>query len=65
MVVTKNDCWSLTCSIKKKIRWYKTLIHTFTKKIENKTNNFNNNNNINNNNNNNNNNRNNYNIKQR
>ena len=52
------DCWSLTCGIKKKIKGYKTLIHTFTKKIEDKRNddNNNNNNNINNSNNNNNNN---------
>ena len=39
------DCWSLTWGIKKKIGGYKTLIHTFTKRIEEKANNNNNNNN--------------------
>ena len=60
MVVTKMkqakikcrecNCWSLTCDIKKKRRGYKTLIHTFTNRIEGKTNDDdnNNNNNINN-----------------
>ena len=47
MVVTKMkkakikcrecDCWFLTCGIKKKIKGYKTLIHTFTKRIDDKT----------------------------
>ena len=65
MVVTKMkqvkikcrecDCWFLTFGIKKKIRGYKTLIHTFTKRIEHKTKNSNNKNNNNNNSNNNNN----------
>ena len=52
------DCRFLTFGIKKKIRRYKTLIHTFTKRIEDKTNNSTdkNSNNDNNNNNNNNNN---------
>ena len=46
MVVTKMkqakikcrecDCWSLTCGIKKKRRGYKTLIHTFTKRLKTK-----------------------------
>ena len=60
MVVTKMkqakikcrecNCWSLTSDIKKKIRGYNTLIHTFTKRMEGKTNDDdnNNNNNINN-----------------
>ena len=60
MVVTKMkqakikcrecNCWSLTSDIKKKIRGYNTLIHTFTKRMEGKTNadDNNNNNNINN-----------------
>ena len=48
------DCWFLTFVIKKKIRGYKTLIHTFTKRIEHKTKNSNNKNNNNNSNNNNN-----------
>ena len=60
MVVTKMkqakikcrecNCWSLTSDIKKKIRGYNTLIHTFTKGMEGKTNDDdnNNNNNINN-----------------
>ena len=30
------DCWSLICDIKKKIRGYKTLIHTFTKRLKTK-----------------------------
>ena len=44
------DCWSLTYTIKKKIkiRGYKTLLHTFTKMIEDKTNQNKNNNNNNN-----------------
>ena len=50
------DCSSLTCGIKKKckIRGYKAT-HTFTKRVENKTNDNNNNNNNNNKSNNNNN----------
>ena len=60
MVVTKMkqakikcrecNCWSLTSDIKKKIRGYNTLIHTFTKRMEGKTNDDDNsnNNNINN-----------------
>ena len=36
------DCWSLTYGIKKKIRRHKILIHTFTKRIEDKTDNNNN-----------------------
>ena len=31
-------CWSLTYGIKRRIRGYKTLIHTFIKRIEDKTN---------------------------
>ena len=49
-------CWFLTFGIKIKIRGHKTLIHTFTKRIEDKTNNSNNKNDNNNDNNNNNNN---------
>ena len=30
------DCWALTFGIKKRIKGYKTLIHTFTKRIEDK-----------------------------
>ena len=45
MKCRERDCWSLNCSIKKKIGGYKTLIHTFTKRIEEKANNNNNNNN--------------------
>ena len=44
------DRWFLTCGIRKKTRGYKTLIHTFTKRIENKRNYKDNNNNNNNNN---------------
>ena len=45
MKCRERDCWSLNYSIKKKIGGYKTLIHTFTKRIEEKANNNNNNNN--------------------
>ena len=45
---SERDCLSSTCGIKKKIRGFKTLIHTFTKRLEyktvNTTNNKNNNN---------------------
>ena len=37
------DCWALTCGIKKKVREYKTLIHTTAKRMEDKTNNNDNN----------------------